>query len=124
MEQETYKGQPLTFGTWLAFGFPEMVVCLLLTWIYLQLYYLPLPFKGLFGQKDEEAEKQAEKEAQNEKKVSELIAQKYNELGSWSFKEIQVSVVFVFMVLLWFFRLVEKEVTTSTGPRQLVPLYY
>ncbi len=26
------------------------------------------------------------------------------ELGQWSFQEIQVSILFVFLVLLWFFR--------------------
>ena len=104
MEQEKYKGQPLTFGSWLAFGFPEMILCLLLTWIYLQLYYLPMPFKNLFGKEDDEAARLAEMEVEKQKKVSEMIAKKCEELGDWSFKEIQVSMLFLVMVLLWFFR--------------------
>jgi di/tricarboxylate transporter len=47
IEKDIYKGQPLTFGTWIAYAFPEMLLCLLLTWIYLQIYYLPLPFRYL-----------------------------------------------------------------------------
>lgn len=104
IEKDIYKGQPLTFGTWLAFAFPEMMICLLFTWFYLQLYYLPLPFKNLFVKEDEESRALAESERRKQKRVADLIAQKCHELGSWTFKEIQVSIVFLLLVLLWFFR--------------------
>jgi len=106
IEKDMYKGQPLTFGTWLAFAFPEMLLCLLLTWFYLQIYYLPLPFRNLFSKEDDESRALAESERRKEKRVADLIVQKCSELGSWSFKEIQVSIVFLLLVLLWFFRLI------------------
>ena len=32
IEADLYKGQPLSFGTWIAYGVPQMIICLFLTW--------------------------------------------------------------------------------------------
>ena len=32
IEADLYKGQPLSFGTWIAYGTPQMIICLFLTW--------------------------------------------------------------------------------------------
>ena len=40
---EKYPGHPLSFGSWMAFAVPIEVVSLLFLWIWLQLYFLPLP---------------------------------------------------------------------------------
>lgn len=41
---ENFKGQPLSFGSWMAYALPIEIVCLGLLWLWLQIYYLPLPF--------------------------------------------------------------------------------
>lgn len=41
---ENFKGQPLSFGSWMAYALPIEIVCLGFLWLWLQIYYLPLPF--------------------------------------------------------------------------------
>lgn len=38
-----FENQPVTFVIWMGFSMPQMLLCLLLNWIYLQLYFLPWP---------------------------------------------------------------------------------
>ena len=71
---------------------------------FLQIYYLPFPFKTIFKKKDEETFYLAEMEARKSQRISGLIAKKCAELGSWSFREVSVAIIFLILVMLWFFR--------------------
>ena len=42
---EAFPSCPLSFATWMEFALPQLFICLLMVWIWLQLYYLPLPWK-------------------------------------------------------------------------------
>jgi hypothetical protein len=44
--------------------------------IYLQIYYLPLPFKNIFGKQVEESSYSIEMNRQKNERISSLIAQK------------------------------------------------
>jgi len=44
--------------------------------IYLQIYYLPLPFKNIFGKQVEESSYSIEMKRQKNERISSLIAQK------------------------------------------------
>ncbi len=76
---------------------------------FLQIYYLPLPFKTIFKKKDEETFYLAEMEAKKSERISRLISKKCDELGKWSFREICVANIFLILVLLWFFRFVPSQ---------------
>jgi len=47
IEDEKYKGQPLSFGTWIGFGFPQMMLCLILTWslTHMSIHFILAPKK-------------------------------------------------------------------------------
>ena len=89
--------QPMTFTTWLAFAVPQVILCLIAIWLWLQLYYLPNPFKKLSD--DEKA-----KSRNDEKKIANLLKKRLEELGSMNYYEWNVLVLFVSLVLLWFTR--------------------
>lgn len=93
-----FPGQPLTFGSWMGFAFPQMLLCLTLTLLYLQFYYLPLPSLKKKNPEDEKAERE-----QNER-IARMIKRKLYELGRISYREVWVIVVFMVLVMLWFFR--------------------
>ena len=95
---QQFKGQPLSFGSWLGFSLPQMLACLVTAWIILQLFYLPLPF--ISRRSKEEIMTEREKESQ----ISKLIDDRYHQLGPFSYQEITVTTFFVFLILLWFFR--------------------
>ena len=92
------EGQPLSFGSWLGFSLPQMLICLLSAWLFLQAYYLPLPML----RKGQEEQQNLEKEKNSQ--IAKLIEEKYNQLGSFSRREILVGVTFWVLVFLWFFR--------------------
>ena len=96
---QQFKGQPLSFGTWLGFSLPQMLACLLTAWIILQLFYLPLPF--ISRRSKEEISVEKEKESQ----IAKLIDDRYQQLGPFTYQEITVTTFFVTLILLWFFRL-------------------
>jgi len=93
-----FPGQPLTFGSWIAFSFPQMVTCLFLTFLYLQLYYLPWPRLGKRNPQDEKVERE-----QNER-IAKMIRRKLDELGQITYRELCVICIFFILVFLWFFR--------------------
>ena len=41
----SFPNSPLSFASWLAFAVPQLVICVLVLWIWLQIYYLPTPWK-------------------------------------------------------------------------------
>ena len=97
LKQTFGSSQPMTFTTWLAFALPQLILCLICIWIWLQLYYLPNPFRKTSD--EERALSKAE-----EANVAKLLRTKLSELGKMTYYEANVLSLFVFLVLLWFFR--------------------
>ncbi len=101
-----FPDHPVTFGSWMAFAVPQMLIALSVVWIWLQLYYLPLPFCGKKKTtksklKPEDIDSDLVKDGDP---IAKLIQRKYNELGSMKFREATVLTLFIILVLLWFFR--------------------
>ncbi|TRY78487.1 hypothetical protein TCAL_06174 [Tigriopus californicus] len=80
----------LNFSTWFALAMPGMVLNLHIAYIWLQIVFLPWPWKR-------------EKQSKNET-IQVSLQRHYQELGRFSATEIAVTCCFVAMVLLWFLR--------------------
>ncbi|XP_062873526.1 solute carrier family 13 member 2-like [Trichomycterus rosablanca] len=85
----------INFATWFGFSFPNMLLMLTVSWLYLQFMYFGLNVKESFG---------CGMTRSIERQVHESIKLKYRKLGSMSFAECCVLVLFILLVLLWFTR--------------------
>ncbi|GFS45247.1 hypothetical protein TNIN_58381 [Trichonephila inaurata madagascariensis] len=79
----------LTFASWLIYNAPVMVICVLICWIGLQLFYQPCCLKE---------DNKAQTAARN------AVLKSYQELGSITFHEAAVAILFLLVVVLWFLR--------------------
>ncbi|NXD41476.1 S13A2 protein, partial [Copsychus sechellarum] len=97
---DIYKGNGgiINFASWFSFAFPTMLVLLILAWIWLQILYLGFNFKKNFGCGASPAAKAKEKQAY------EIIKEESKKLGKMSFAEIEVLIIFILLVVLWFTR--------------------
>ncbi|KFQ44833.1 Solute carrier family 13 member 2, partial [Nestor notabilis] len=92
------NGNVINFASWFSFAFPTMILLLALAWIWLQTLYLGFNFHKNFGCATNASAKAKEQQAYD------VIKEESKKLGSMSFAEIAVSILFVLLVVLWFTR--------------------
>ncbi|KAI2804810.1 hypothetical protein BLOT_003798 [Blomia tropicalis] len=78
----------LTFTSWFIYAFPSALITVVAAWLLLFLFFL-------------RNHKETKESGEQIRKASQL---KYEELGNLTFHEIAVTIHFVILVLLWFFR--------------------
>ncbi|CAI9614797.1 unnamed protein product [Staurois parvus] len=88
----------INFASWFGFAFPTMLLLLALAWIWLQIMFLGTKFKKNFGCGGKPEQKAKEKRAYQ------VIFEEHKKLGSMTFAEICVLVLFTLLVILWFTR--------------------
>ncbi|NXA89531.1 S13A2 protein, partial [Melanocharis versteri] len=92
------NGGVINFASWFSFAFPIMLVLLILSWLWLQILYLGFNFKKNFGCGSSPAIKAKQQQAY------EVIKEENRKLGKMTFAEIEVLVLFILLVVLWFTR--------------------
>ncbi|KAK2174478.1 hypothetical protein NP493_799g04008 [Ridgeia piscesae] len=86
---------PITYTSWMAFGVPGAVICVLLAWVWVQIAFIG--FRRSFCQTtDDNPEASAA--------VSQLFQEEYEALGPLRFAEGSNLVAFLILVMLWLFR--------------------
>ncbi|KAF7471604.1 Hypothetical predicted protein [Marmota monax] len=95
--QELFPGSKdlLNFASWFGFAFPNMLIMLLLSWLWLQCIYLRFSFKNSCS---------CGVDKTKEKAAYKVLREEYQKLGPFSFAETNVLICFLLLIILWFSR--------------------
>ncbi|KAK2168612.1 hypothetical protein LSH36_15g02107 [Paralvinella palmiformis] len=85
---------PITFTSWLIIGMPVAIINFIIVWLWLTVFFNGIRALG----------PSCAKSTEDDRAIKRVIEKEYRSLGKLSFAELVVSVMFLAMVLLWFFR--------------------